>query len=64
MSIAARVEQHLADLKNLIEHSRESLAFGIDQLDEEAKSKVEAELTKMKNLYFKLLAYIEKKGCE
>lgn len=64
MSISARVEQHLADLKNLIEHSRESLAFGIDQLDDEAKSKVEAELTKMKNLYFKLLAYIEKKGCE
>jgi hypothetical protein len=64
MSILARVEQHLADLKNLIDHSRESLVFGIDQLDEEAKSKVEAELTKMKNLYFKLLAYIEKKGCE
>jgi hypothetical protein len=64
VSIAARVEQHLADLTKLIDHSRESLAFGIDQLDDEAKSKVEAELTKMKNLYFKLLAYIEKKGCE
>ncbi|GEM_PF-3899739 len=64
MSISTRIEQHLEDLGDLIAKSRETLAFGIDQLDDEAKSKAEAELTKMKNLYYKLLAYIEKKGCE
>lgn len=64
MNILTRMDQHIAELKALLESESHALVEGVDQLGNESKSRVEILLAKMKNDWHKMMSYIEKKGSE
>lgn len=64
MNIYDRLDQHLKELEHLLGTTKMTIAHGLDQLGDEAKSKVELDVAAVKNKLHKMLLYIEKKGSE
>jgi hypothetical protein len=64
MDIYDRLDQHFKELDAILGGAKVTLAHGLDQLGEEAKSKVELDIASVKNKLHKMLLYIEKKGSE